>query len=45
MANKETHPHLFVESQTPQSEQKNRGWYWCAFTRKYYRWDNLPKGN
>ena len=42
---KETHPHLFVESSLPQDQQKHIGWYWDAVTKKFYRWDNLPKGN
>ncbi len=38
-------PSLYVESDTPPSEQKNKGWYWHPPTRKYYRWDNMPKGD
>ena len=34
---------LYNESDTPQSEQKNKGWYWCHMTKQFYRWDNLPK--
>lgn len=40
-----THPDLFVESDTPQPDQKHRGWYWHYETGKYYRWDNIPKSS
>jgi len=35
-------PSLYIESDTPQSEQRHKGWYWYPPTRKYYRWDNMP---
>jgi len=33
----------YVESETPQSEQKHKGWYWSSKNKKFYRWDNSPK--
>jgi hypothetical protein len=39
----EIDPKRFVESSTPQSEQRHRGWYWDYKTKKFYRWDNIPK--
>lgn len=33
----------YVESDTPQSEQKYKGWYWSSKNKKFYRWDNSPK--
>lgn len=33
---------LYNESTTPQSEQKNTGWYWHSEKREFYRWDNQP---
>jgi len=34
----------YVESELPQNEQKNKGWYWDSETKKFYRWDNFPRG-
>jgi len=36
-------PSRFVESSTPQDKQVHRGWYWDHKTKKFYRWDNIPK--
>jgi len=33
---------LYNESTTPQTEQKNTGWYWLSEKREFYRWDNQP---
>jgi len=33
----------YVESELPQNEQKHKGWYWDSETKKFYRWDNLPR--
>ena len=33
----------YVESELPQEKQKNKGWYWDYNTKKFYRWDNLPR--
>lgn len=35
----------FVESETPQSQQKYKGWYWDSDTKKFYRWDNSPRSS
>jgi|TARA_B100001105_G_C22136204_1_gene333853 hypothetical protein len=32
----------YVESKTPQTEQKHVGWFWDHLERKFYRWDNSP---
>ena len=33
---------VYNESTTPQTEQKNTGWYWHSEKREFYRWDNQP---
>ena len=33
----------YVESKLPQEKQENKGWYWDYNTKKFYRWDNLPR--
>jgi hypothetical protein len=32
----------YVESEN--KNQKHKGWYWDSETKKFYRWDNLPRG-
>tara|TARA_B100001029_G_scaffold8667_1_gene6057 strand:+ start:475 stop:771 length:297 start_codon:yes stop_codon:yes gene_type:complete len=32
----------YVESTTPQEEQKYKGWFWSYPEKKFYRWDNRP---
>tara|TARA_B100000900_G_scaffold109748_1_gene91607 strand:- start:149 stop:292 length:144 start_codon:yes stop_codon:yes gene_type:complete len=34
---------MYVESETPQDQQKYKGWYWDSGTKKFYRWDNSPR--
>jgi hypothetical protein len=34
---------IYNESNTPQDQQKFKGWYWDADSRQFYRWDNQPK--
>ncbi len=38
----EKNPEVYIESETPQSEQKYKGWYWSYPEKKFYRWDNQP---
>ncbi len=33
----------YIESKTPQNEQKYMGWYYDSETKKFYRWDNFPR--
>lgn len=33
---------VYNESDTPQSLQEHRGWYWHPELRQYFRWDNYP---
>lgn len=33
----------YNESNTPQNEQKHKGWYWHSERKEFYRWDNYPK--
>jgi hypothetical protein len=33
--------HEYIESDIPQDQQKNKGWYWHYPEGKFYRWDML----
>ena len=36
-------PRKFVESSKPLDQHKYQGWYWHYPTKKFYRWDDLPR--
>ncbi len=36
-------PRQFVESSKPLDQHKYKGWYWHYPTKKFYRWDDLPR--
>ena len=35
----------FHESDKPADQHKYNGWYWHYETKKFYRWDDLPREN
>jgi hypothetical protein len=32
---------IYVESETPQEEQKYRGWFWVKETKTFMRWNEF----